>query len=92
MYYIYTHYRKKDSLQKKKTIEVSTIHSVPCEAVVNPRALSSIRNPHNLRVWKMLQVKESFKARNGNRESRRGESSRARDLSPSRSLKTLRKV
>lgn len=40
----------------------------------------------------MLQVKESFKARNGNRESRKRESSRARDLSSSRSLKTLRKV
>lgn len=43
----------------------------------------------------MLGVKESFKARNGNRgkrESRRRESSRAGDLSSSRSLKTLRKV
>lgn len=43
----------------------------------------------------MLGVKESFKARNGNRgnrESRRRESSRARDWSSSRSLKTLRKV
>lgn len=43
----------------------------------------------------MLGVKESFKARNGNRgnrESRRRESSRARNLSSSRSLKTLRKV
>ncbi len=77
------------------------LYSVACEAVENPRALSSIRHKktlrgkHKLKRGKMLGVKESSKARNGNRgkrESRRRESSRAGDLSSSRSLKTLRKV
>lgn len=69
--YIHTHYRKKDSLPPKK-LEVQ-LHSVACEAVVNPRALSSIRNIHNLKEWENASSERKFqstKRKSGVREAR----------------------